>query len=136
LKAALQLTTTIMQKRRIPATLIPFHWYLITANEYLRKIAPGETLMRGEVLGMTPAEMITLNHFQMVWSSGDPLHPGVWDLHSHKDKKTATTRQNVLQVMKDFSDFFRPILMRMSYSPNITTDDRFTLNIAAPVTKR
>ncbi len=125
-----------MQKRRIPATLATFHWYLITANEYLQSIAPGETLMRGEILGMSAAELLTLNHFKKVWSSDDPLHPGVWDLHSHKDKKTAVTRQNVLQVMSDFSAFFRPILMRIAYSPNITNGDRDTLNIANPVTKR
>jgi hypothetical protein len=125
-----------MQKRRIPATLIAFSDYLHIANVHLHTIASGDTLPRGEVLGMTPAEMLTLQHFKMVWSSGDPLHPGVWDLHSQKDKKTAATRQNVLQVMSDFSAFFRPILVRISACPAITVDDRLVLNIAPPVTKR
>jgi hypothetical protein len=125
-----------MEKRRIPATLAAFNFHLINVDAYLHNIAPGTTLMRGELLGMTAAELLTLSHFHTAWTSDDPLHPGVWDLHSRKDKKTSVTRQNVLQVMSDFSAFFRPILMRITYSPNITNDDRVALRIAEPVIKR
>jgi hypothetical protein len=125
-----------MQQRRIPATLTEFNNHLRNVNNYLHKIEEGATLMRGELLGMTAAELVTLGHFMQVWSSGDPLHPGVWDLHSDKTRKTALTRKNILQIMKDFSQFFRPLLTRMSGSAIINNADRGALLIAAPVTKR
>jgi hypothetical protein len=124
------------QQRRIPATLPEFDAHLKNVNNYLHKVNEGTTLMRGIILGMTAEELVTLSHFKQVWTSGDPEHPGVWDLHFDKDKKNVLTRKNVLQVMKDFSEFFRPLLNRMNGSANITITDRQALRIAAPVTKR
>jgi hypothetical protein len=64
--------------------------------------------------------------------SGDPLHPGYWDLHSNKDTKNKLTRKDMVQCMKQFRAFFRPLLNRMSGSAVITNADRLKLNIADP----
>jgi hypothetical protein len=125
-----------MENRRIPATLEEFNTHLLNVNTYLHKTETGTSQMRGEILGMTITELNTLHNIKMTWSSGDPLHPGIWDLHRQKNKKTVVTRLNVLHIIKEFSEFFRPILIRISSSPNITVDDRIVLRIAPPVTKR
>ncbi len=119
---------------RIPMKLETFITFIVLVDEYLHTIFPGSTDPRGIELGMTTAELAILKDWVIKFVSGDPAHPGIWDLHKNKQKKTQTTRQNMVDSQKQFAAFFRPVLTRMSGSALITNDDRDTLNIAHPVT--
>jgi hypothetical protein len=122
------------EKRRIPVILEAFITYIVLINDYLKTVQPGDTLKRGTILGMSDEELTLLDGFVKKFVSGDPDHPGYWDLHKNKATKTATTRKNMVDTMKEFGSFFRPILDRISGSGSITNTDRDTLNIAHPVT--
>jgi hypothetical protein len=121
-----------MTSGRIPGKLALFIVYIVNVNAYLQAVAPGGTDPRGKVLGMTTAELTTLNEFVIKFMSGDPLHPGYWDLHSNADTKNKLTRKDMYLCMKQFKAFFRPMLNRMSGSAAITNADRLKLNIADP----
>jgi hypothetical protein len=123
-----------MSTSRIPRKLAAFIVYITTVNNYLQNPLPGESEPRGKTLGMTAAELTKLADFVKLFMSGDPAHPGLWDLHSNKDTKTFSTRQNMEDAVKEFGSFFRPILNRMAASTIITNNDRNVLNIAHPVT--
>jgi hypothetical protein len=123
-----------MEKRRIPNTLLAFNSYLLTVNDHLQMTQPGASVTNGGRLGLTSAELITLDNFHTAWISDDPANPGAYFLHSNKVSKTEVTRKNVLEIMKDFTVFFRPILWRISGCLNITNADRAVLRIAPPVT--
>jgi hypothetical protein len=122
-----------MGQGRIPKKLAAFITYIMVVNDYLHLVAPGDTDPRGIVLGMTPDDLTKLKNFVTSLISGDPVHPGAWDLHSKKSTKTSTTRQNMEDIMNEFGDFFRPELNRMAAASNITNGDRDVLNIARPV---
>jgi hypothetical protein len=119
---------------RIPMKLETFITFIVLVDEYLHTILPGSTDARGIELGMTTAELAALKDWVKKFISGDPTHPGIWDLHKSKQTKTHTTRQNMVDSQKLFAAFFRPMLVRMSGSALITNGDRDTLNIAHPVT--
>jgi hypothetical protein len=123
-----------MKKERISSVMVKFIIYLINVNTYLQSTLPGDTDPRGIMLGMTDAELAALKDWVKKFVSGDPLHPGFWDLHSVKDTKNHLTRMNMMQGMKEFKIFFRPLLNRMSGSAVINNADRGKLNIAEPVT--
>ncbi len=125
-----------MERRRIPKTIPEFNIHINDVSKFLQKTESGATVTNGERLGMLPAELVTLNKFSLAWSNPGATPKGVYDLHSNPLTKTEVTRLDVLKIMKDFSVFFRPILVRMSGSPNITADDRALLRIAEPSTKR
>jgi hypothetical protein len=122
------------KQRRIPEILAAFIAYITTVNDYLQNPLPGESEPRGKTLGMTGAELTKLADYVKLFMSGDPAHPGLWDLHKNKDTKTASTRQNMADAMKEFGIFFRPILNRMASCTSITNNDRNVLNIAHPIT--
>jgi hypothetical protein len=117
---------------RIPQKLADFILYINIVNKYLHEIPSGGTVARGITLGMTQDELDALAAFVLLLISGDPMHPGIWDLHSNKDTKTKKTRVDMVKVMKDFGIFFRPLLNRMAVSLNTTDGDRLKLNIAIP----
>jgi hypothetical protein len=119
---------------RIPKTLAKFITYIVNLGVYLHLIPQGGTDPRGITLGMTTAELAAYKAFVKLFVSGDPANPGFWDLHSNPDKKNKLTRLNMLQAMKEFGIFFRPLLNRINVSPNITNEDRTIMNIAIPKT--
>jgi hypothetical protein len=119
---------------RIPIKLETFIVFIVLIDEYLHAILAGSTDPRGIELGMTADELLALRAWVKQFISGDPTHPGIWDLHKNKQTKTQTTRQNMVDTKKQFGVFFRPLLVRMSGSALITNGDRDTLNIAHPVT--
>jgi hypothetical protein len=121
-----------MKKERIPGTMDKFITYIILVNTYLHAVAEGDTDPRGIVLGMTTAELSALKDRVKKFMSGDPSAPGFWDLHSDEDTKNKLTRANMVQGMKQFKTFFRPLLNRISGSAVINNEDRGKLNIAAP----
>jgi hypothetical protein len=121
---------------RIPKKLAAFITYVIIVNDYLHTIAPGGTDPRGILLGMTTAELLALKNSFEKLMSGDPANPGIWDLHSNPNTKNKITRTNMVNAMKEFGVFFRPILNRINVSLVITAADRETLNIAPPVIGR
>jgi hypothetical protein len=123
-----------MEKRRIPNTLKAFNSYISNVNSHLQMKEKGAVVTNGERLGLTPAELLTLGNFFTAWSSNDPEHRGAYYLHSNKVTKTEVTRKMVLQLMKEFTVFFRPITWRISGCLNITNADRAVLRIAPPVT--
>jgi len=122
-----------MGNSRIPVKMSEFDGYLKTNDLMLHEIISG-TVSRGQNLGMLSTELATFRDFSSKWRSGDAANPGVYEQHLDKEKKNKVTRAKVLKLMKDFSVFFRPVLVRISGSPNITSDDRIALNIAEPVT--
>jgi hypothetical protein len=123
-----------MSTGRIPRVITAFIIYIVLVDDYLHSTQPGDTDPRGIVLGLTADELATLKAFVKSFISGDPAHPGFWDLHKNKQTKTSTTRQNMDDAMKSFGAFFRPLLNRVAASLPITNGDRDTLNIAHPVT--
>ena len=79
-------------------------------------------------------QLFAFSDFSRKWRSGDAANPGVYELHLNLETKNKVTRANVVKIQTEFSEFFRPILIRISGSPNITSDDRIALNIAEPFT--
>lgn len=118
---------------RIPRKITAFIMYIVLVDDYLHSTLPGDTDPRGIVLGLTADELATLKAFVKSFISGDPAHPGLWDLHKNKQTKTSTTRQDMEDTMESFGSFFRPLLNRMAACPTIINGDRDTLNIAHPV---
>jgi hypothetical protein len=123
-----------MSNSRIPLSLVKFIIYLNSVNAYLNTVAPGDSQKRGLVLGMSQEDLDKLEDFVKLFMSGDPAHPGLWDLHSNADTKNRKTRQDMLSGISEFVKFFRPILNKIAISPLIVNGDRLKLNIAAPVT--
>jgi hypothetical protein len=123
-----------MKNSRIPVKQYLFVQYVLKNNKYLHEIVSGGALTRGEILGLTTAELLSLNAYELKLVSGDPLNPGFWDLHANKETKNYKTRMQFLDVKKEFGDFYRPLLNRMSGSAAITIADRLVLNIAIPGT--
>lgn len=123
-----------MSTSRIPLTLVKFIIYLNSVNAYLNTVALGDAQKRGLILGMSDEELTTLENFVKLFISGDPAHPGLWDLHSNGDTKNIKTRQDMLSGISEFVKFFRPILNKIAISTLISNGDRLKLNIAAPVT--
>jgi hypothetical protein len=125
-----------MERRRIPKTIPGFNIHIGVVSTFLQKTEAGATVTNGERLGMLPAELVIMNNFSLAWSNPGATPKGAYDLHSNPLTKTEVTRLDVLKIMKDFSVFFRQILVRMSGSPNITAEDRAILRIAEPSTTR
>jgi hypothetical protein len=123
-----------MKKSRIPDSPAQFDVYIVSVDNHLSATEQGGTMKRGEILGMSAVEIAKTNDFATKWRSGDLMNPGYYELHCNPDVKSKGTRANVMQLIKDFKVFFRPILLRISGSPNITPDDRLILHIAEPVT--
>jgi hypothetical protein len=123
-----------MAKGRITTVQTLFIVYIVSVNSYLQAKLTGDPDPRGIMLGMTTDELTKLADFVKKFISNDALHPGYWDLHSNKDTKNKATRANMLNCMKEFRAFFRPLLNRMSGSAVITSPDRLKLNIAEPDT--
>jgi hypothetical protein len=125
-----------MEKRRIPQAIGKFSIYLANVKEHLSAIVPGTSISRGELLGMTPDEVLQLSSFLASWITGNPSNRGAYELHTDTRTKSRITRLTVVTIMQNFGKFFRPLLMRMSTSPNITIADRSVLNISEAVTTR
>jgi hypothetical protein len=125
-----------MDKNRIPYALARFNSYIRSVDTFLHALSSDGLTTNGIKLDMTNGELVKLNDFRYQWSSDDPLHPGIYDLHLNPNTKTSTTRATIDKLMSDFRIFFRPVLTRISVSRNINTEIRQVLRIAAPVTER
>jgi len=124
-----------MKKTRVPTKIKEFIVYIVLVNDYLHNIPEGETDPRGKTLGMTTAELDLLDKYVKQLISGDPDHPGIWDLHSNPDTRTKKTTNDFKLLRKSFSAWFRPILKRIDGSNACTDGDRLPLNIALPNNK-
>jgi hypothetical protein len=124
-----------MSGTRIYQELAKFVSYTTDNNTYLHGTEVGDTDKRGIVLGMSDEEMTTLADFSKKLVSGDPVHPGYWDLHNNPDTKNKLTRKNMLMIRKEFNTFFRPILNRISGSAVLSNKDMLKLNINLPPEK-
>ncbi|MBK5284528.1 MAG: hypothetical protein JJE25_03935 [Bacteroidia bacterium] len=116
-------------ERRIPQTLSGFDLYIRRAVPY---VDPGAPMKNGVRLGMTSGEITTAKDYLDSWYTGNPATPGIYEKHSNPDTKTKTTRNGVVTVMKNFSEFFGPLLTRMGTSGDITESDRSNLGLPAP----
>jgi hypothetical protein len=123
-----------MSDKRIPEDQLGFNTYVIGFKEHVNRLEPDGTTRRGITLGMTPGEITKTDDLTKQWVSGDPSNPGIWDKHSKPATKTSVTTEQVKEFKKTYNEFLRPILVRISGSPNITAEDRQQLHIAAPVT--
>jgi hypothetical protein len=118
-------------QRRIPQDLSGFDEYIRRAVPYINAAGGGGTI-NGTRLGLIAGELTDATAFLDQWYTGNPASPGIYERHSNPDTKTQTTRNMVVTLMDDFTEFFSPLLTRMGTSPEITETDRSTLNLAAP----
>jgi len=119
-------------RNRIPRSLAKFDIYIRRVSPFLSTVVG--VITNGERLGLTVAQNNIVKGFHDQWYTGIPATPGAYELHSNPDTKTKTTRNNVLNIIKNFTPVFRPMLTLMSVSPNLTESDRQVLNIPAPDT--
>jgi len=126
------MSTTVKGAPRVPRKLSIFDQYIRTVIAFLAAGTP----TNGSRLLLTVAEIAQAQGFLTLWYTGNSTSPGAWELHSNPNTKTKNTRKMVVKIIKDFCNFFNPLLTRMSTSPNITTADRLVLNIAAPNVQR
>ena len=115
---------------RIPQTLASFDGYIKSVVTYLQATSGATT--NGARLLLTPAEITATAAYLTQWYTGLPASPGAYEKHTNPLTKTKATRLAVETIMLNFSVFFTPLLVRMSGSPAVTTDDRLILNIAEP----
>ena len=110
--------------------------YLLVVRTYLNSKLEGHTAKRGLELGMTQLQLDFLDAFILTLISGDPDHPGIWDLHSDKSKKTQLTTAQMKTATKEFRKFFQPILNMIAANQIIVDSDRVALEISDPVENR
>jgi hypothetical protein len=113
---------------RVPKTLSKFDQYLRTVIAYLNLIIPPSIQKTWQRLGLTTTENDDAGAYLDQWTKPDQT--GAYDLHSNPETKNKSTRLKVVNIMEGFSAFFGPLLVRMSGSANITSDDQLVLNIA------
>jgi hypothetical protein len=123
-----------MKQGRISRKKKDFDTYICRNEVLLNEVKDGETQKNGIRLGMASTEITTYGEYKTKWRSGDPNHPGAYDLHESILTRTRQSRIDTDKIMKDFRLYFQPILIRISSSLNITTEFRLALGIAEPVT--
>ena len=123
-----------MSRSRIPDSILPFNDWILLFYQFIFSFLPDGITHKGISLGLLMDEMNKVKDMTLLWASGDPANPGIYDLHRDKRTKTPVTRVKVVNFMKDYKAYVNPLLLRMSGSPVITSDDRAVLNIAEPVT--
>ena len=121
-------------RSRVPKTLEKFHPFITVAVPYLFKIDAQSNLPQWNLLGLTSAEANKARKYLNKWDNGSASPKGIYQLHSSGTTKTKVTRGKVVQLMKDFSKFFSPLLNRMSTSANLSMDGRTVLHIPLPKT--
>lgn len=119
-----------MDRSRIPKTLVRFHEYISRVNNFLPAIDQESGLKNGIRLGLSQDEIDRVNDFFGQWYSDDASQPGAYRLHTNRNTKTGTTRLTVVEVMKNFSAYFSPLLWRLSGSGNLRQGDYTVLNIS------
>ena len=113
---------------RVSKKLSAFDQYIRRVIAFL--IAGSPT--NGSRLLLTVAEIAQAQGFLTLWYTGNAASPGAWELHSNPNTKNKATRKAVIKIIKDFSNFFSPLLNRVSGCSAITASDRLILNIADP----
>lgn len=121
-----------MDKSRVPRTLYAFDLYIKRVNNFIATVNPSTLQSHGERLGMTVQEISRAGDFLAQWHTGNPASRGIYELHTNPDTKTKTTRNTVVNIMREFASFFSPLLTRMSGSSTITEEDYIALNIGKP----
>ncbi len=114
---------------RIPRTLPEFDRYIHTVVTFLLE---GGVNSNGIRLGLLASEIKKAQIFFAQWYTGNAAAPGAYELHTSPNTRTKATTVQVNIILRSFSDFFRPLLTRMSGSGFITSSDRLILNIAPP----
>jgi len=121
-----------MAECRIPRSLYKFDPYFGILWTYLKEVLPILDITRGEHIGMKPSEVTEVGTRYAKWRSGDPLHPGVYELHILQNNKRGGKRASVLEAQQAFIAFFTPILTRISANDILSDENRKVLNIAIP----
>ena len=120
--------STTSRGTRVPRKQSAFDQYIRAVVAFLLAGTP----TNGSRLLLIAAEIAQAQGFLTLWYTGNASSPGAWELHSNPNTKTKNTHKMVVKIMKDFTVFFNPLLVRMSGSAAITAADRLILNIAAP----
>lgn len=107
-----------VRKRRIPDSKSAFDTYLRDSTTHLISGTP----RRGETLGLSATEVDDWEDYRDSWVI---LYPKYTDV----TKRTTLVTQDVNQLMKDFSTFAEPLLIRISGSSALTNEDRGILNL-------
>jgi hypothetical protein len=121
-------------KRRIPQAFALFNLYIRAFYAWLIAIKSGQTDTNAKRNNITTTEVTTIELILEKWTNDDPLHPGVYELHTKKATKTSVTSARVREVKKEFTSLAKLLLNRIAASPNIEDVDYDLLNIARPTT--
>jgi hypothetical protein len=116
-------------RTRIPQALPAFDIYIRRVAAFL--LAASGATTNGERLGLTSAQNTATDNIRKQWYTGNAAAPGAYELHTNDSTKTKATRQQVVNIVKNFTTFFSPLLTLMSVSPALTEGDRLVLNIPA-----
>ncbi len=87
---------------------------------------------RGIHVGMTELQITGLNAHFGAWRSGDPLHPGAYELHLIDPKAMGGTTSKIKEVQRAFIDYADPIWTVINVNTNMSNEDRDILNLAHP----
>ncbi len=123
-----------MTNSRLPDSQPNFDIYIWNVDNHLNGCPSGSVIKRGITLGLTIGNLEDLNARRLAWRSGDDANPGIYEIHIKSETKNKLSSTNVVNFMKAFGVFFRPLLDIIAANPNITSQDRIVLNIAEPVT--
>lgn len=123
-----------MGNRRISDKQSEFDADIKKFKAHLHTLEPDGITMRGITLGLLDTDLTKLKDYKEKWTSDDPATPGLYDKLTNDALRTTTAPEEVRLFMKEFREFFQPLLNIMAASRNITPTDRAVLNIAPPVT--
>ncbi len=116
----------------IPRGFIKFDIYGGKAVTWANSVPEGSIIKRGINVGMTDTQITALGSHYAEWRSGDPDHPGAYEIHLINPKALGGTTPKIKEVQRNFIDFFDPILTVINVNPNMTNEYRDVLNLAYP----
>ncbi|MEI7426281.1 MAG: hypothetical protein WCK16_05185 [Candidatus Moraniibacteriota bacterium] len=123
-----------MEKKgtRIPREFYKFDPYTGQVKTWASSLLDDGITKRGIHVGMTELQITALNSHTAEWRSGDPEHPGAYEIHLINPKALGGTTPKIKEVQRSYIDFLDPILTVINVNTNMTNEDRDVLNLAYP----
>ena len=114
---------------RIPDPFDEFHKYITEVMPWLKEEDPVTHISNGIRLGMVSDDVDKGQEFLNKWTSGDALHPKIYENQADKTNVNEKTTLAYHNFESDFNGWFHGQLDLMAASPNRTADDLLRLNI-------